>query len=158
MTPGESEDTWHGYDFVSPKLFCEKGPRARINHPINQGGVMNRRRFIQTAAGGLATLGFGNWANADPFEHNHRPNIIVIMADDMGWGDLSCYPQDPRFPDARLRTPNIDSLASQGVRCTQGYATCCVCAPHTRGIAHRTLSAKVWVLCLRRMPGGHSSR
>ena len=66
-------------------------------------------------------------------EKSDKPNIIVIMTDDQGWGDLSCYPQDSRFPDARLRTPHIDSLAAEGVRCTQGYATCMVSAPSRAG-------------------------
>ena len=51
------------------------------------------------------------------------PNIIFIMADDMGYGDLGCYGQ--KF----IQTPNIDELASQGIRFTQHYAGNTVCAP-----------------------------
>ncbi|MFN7733023.1 MAG: arylsulfatase [Pirellula sp.] len=51
------------------------------------------------------------------------PNIVLILADDLGYGDLGCYGQK------RLATPNIDRLAQQGMRLTQFYAGCTVCAP-----------------------------
>lgn len=51
------------------------------------------------------------------------PNIIFIMADDMGYGDLGCYGQK------RIRTPQIDRLAEEGTRFTQYYAGSTVCAP-----------------------------
>ena len=52
-----------------------------------------------------------------------RPNIIFIMADDLGYGDLGCYGQD------KIKSPNIDRLAADGLRFTQTYAGCTVCAP-----------------------------
>ena len=52
-----------------------------------------------------------------------RPNIIFILADDLGWGDLSCYGR----PD--YRTPNIDLLASQGTKFTDAYSASAVCTP-----------------------------
>lgn len=52
-----------------------------------------------------------------------RPNIILIMADDLGYGDLGCYGQQV------LKTPNIDRLASEGIRFTQAYAGGPVCTP-----------------------------
>ena len=52
-----------------------------------------------------------------------RPNIIFIMADDLGYGDLGCYGQD------KILSPNIDRLAADGIRFTQAYAGCTVCAP-----------------------------
>ena len=52
-----------------------------------------------------------------------RPNIILAMADDMGWRDLSCY------DNARVGTPNIDKLADQGIKLTQYYAASAVCTP-----------------------------
>ncbi|MEQ9439547.1 MAG: arylsulfatase [Cyclobacteriaceae bacterium] len=51
------------------------------------------------------------------------PNIIYILADDLGYGDLSCYGQD------QFATPNIDRLAAQGMRFTQHYSGSTVCAP-----------------------------
>jgi len=56
-----------------------------------------------------------------------KPNIIFIMADDLGYGELGCYGQ------TLIQTPNIDRLAAQGIRFTQAYAGSTVCAP-SRGI------------------------
>ncbi len=56
-----------------------------------------------------------------------KPNIIFILADDLGCMDVGCY-----NPKTFYETPNIDSLAKRGMRFTQGYAACCVCSP-TRG-------------------------
>ena len=52
-----------------------------------------------------------------------RPNIIYIMTDDMGYGDLSCYGQK------NYTTPNLDKLASQGVKFVNAYAAAPVCTP-----------------------------
>ena len=52
-----------------------------------------------------------------------KPNIIFILADDLGYGDLSCYGQE------KFTTPNIDRLASEGMKFTQFYAGTTVCAP-----------------------------
>src|SRR5438105_2011014 len=52
-----------------------------------------------------------------------RPNIIFILADDLGYGDLGCYGQ------TQIKTPNIDKLAAEGMRFTQFYAGSTVCAP-----------------------------
>ncbi len=51
------------------------------------------------------------------------PNIVVIIADDLGYGDLGCYGA------ARIKTPNIDRLAAQGLRCTAAYAAASTCTP-----------------------------
>jgi len=52
-----------------------------------------------------------------------KPNIIYILADDLGYGDLSCYGQD------KFQTPNIDRLAAEGMKFTQHYSGSTVCAP-----------------------------
>lgn len=52
-----------------------------------------------------------------------KPNVIVILVDDMGWMDLSCQGSD------YYRTPSIDRLATEGMRFTNGYAACAVCSP-----------------------------
>jgi len=56
-------------------------------------------------------------------EAGDRPNVIFIMADDLGYGDLGCYGQE------RIKTPNIDRLATNGLRFTDFYAGSTVCAP-----------------------------
>jgi arylsulfatase A len=52
-----------------------------------------------------------------------KPNIVFILADDLGWGELGCYGQQ------KIRTPNIDRLAAEGMRFTQHYSGAPVCAP-----------------------------
>jgi arylsulfatase A-like enzyme len=54
---------------------------------------------------------------------HQRPNIVIIYADDLGFGDLSCYGA------THLGTPNLDKLAAQGLQFTQGYATAATCTP-----------------------------
>lgn len=56
-------------------------------------------------------------------EPPRRPNFIFLLADDLGYGDLGCYGQ------TKIRTPNIDRMAAEGMRFTQHYAGSAVCAP-----------------------------
>lgn len=58
-----------------------------------------------------------------------KPNIVFILADDLGYGDLTCY-----HPGSDIATPHIDRLAKEGVRFTRFYAASNVCAPSRRGI------------------------
>lgn len=57
-----------------------------------------------------------------------KPNILVILADDLGYADLGCQSS----PD--VKTPNIDSLATNGIRCTAGYVTAPQCSPSRAGL------------------------
>jgi arylsulfatase A-like enzyme len=57
-----------------------------------------------------------------------RPNVVVILADDLGYGDPGCY------GGSLVRTPNIDHLAADGVRLTDGYVTAPVCGPSRCGL------------------------
>ncbi len=52
-----------------------------------------------------------------------KPNIVFIIADDLGYGDLGCFGQK------KIRTPNIDRMAAEGIRFTQHYSGNAVCAP-----------------------------
>src|SRR5881394_4073824 len=75
-------------------------------------------------ASSMTRLGFLGAAAALAAQTREQPpNILFILADDLGYGDLGCYEQ------GRIRTPNIDALARQGVRFTQAYAGSTVCAP-----------------------------
>ena len=57
------------------------------------------------------------------------PNIIFIMADDLGYGDIACY-----NPESKIPTPNVDALARGGVRFTDAHTTSAMCSPTaTRG-------------------------
>lgn len=66
-----------------------------------------------------------------------KPNIVLVLVDDLGWNDLTC--QGSKY----YETPNIDRLAAEGVRFTNGYAACAVCSPTRAAIQtgrypHRT--------------------
>jgi arylsulfatase A-like enzyme len=58
-----------------------------------------------------------------PAAETKRPNVIFILADDLGCYEVGCYGQK------KIRTPNIDRLAAQGMRFTQAYCGSPVCAP-----------------------------
>ncbi|MFT4546422.1 MAG: arylsulfatase A [Verrucomicrobiales bacterium] len=60
---------------------------------------------------------------AEPSAKSKPPHIVLIMTDDMGWMDLACQ------GNGKLRTPNIDALAKQGVRFTDAYSASPVCSP-----------------------------
>jgi arylsulfatase A-like enzyme len=64
----------------------------------------------------------GLWA-ASPNASNSPPNLVWIMADDLGYGELGCYGQQT------IRTPRLDRMAREGLRFTQFYAGATVCAP-----------------------------
>ncbi|RPJ42811.1 MAG: hypothetical protein EHM19_09845, partial [Candidatus Latescibacterota bacterium] len=74
-------------------------------------------------------LGWGGAALAVPADllaaafSDRRPNIVMVLADDLGWGDLGCYGQK------LIRTPNLDRLAADGIRFTQAYCGTAACAP-----------------------------
>lgn len=71
----------------------------------------------------LAFVLFLNAALVARADGPRRPNIVFILADDLGYGDLGCYGQ------RQVRTPHLDRLASQGLRFAQCYAGSTVCAP-----------------------------
>jgi arylsulfatase A-like enzyme len=54
-----------------------------------------------------------------------KPNIVIILSDDLGWGSVGCYGADPTM----VRTPNIDRLAREGLRCTDASTSSSVCTP-----------------------------
>jgi len=86
--------------------------------------VINCRRFFSKIA---VTFVFSflfpvSGSNAEN-SFRQQPNVLVIMVDDLGYGDLSC------FGAKDLRTPNIDRLMSEGIRFNEFYANSCVCSP-----------------------------
>ncbi|MDZ7638909.1 MAG: sulfatase-like hydrolase/transferase [Bryobacterales bacterium] len=75
-----------------------------------------RRQFLAASAA-LPALANGAFAQAA------RPNIVFILADDLGYGNLGCFGQK------RIKTPHLDRMASEGMRFTQAYSGATVCAP-----------------------------
>lgn len=81
---------------------------------------MKKIALFSLVAGALS--GFGPTLSATPATPD-RPNVIVLIADDLGYGDLSCYGAKA------IRTPNMDRLASRGIRFTRGYAASATSSP-----------------------------
>ncbi|NWG12056.1 MAG: arylsulfatase [Acidobacteria bacterium] len=73
--------------------------------------------------GFMRAIGAGAMLARPATAQRRGPNIVWIMADDLGYGDVGCYGQE------KILTPNIDRLAEQGMRFTQAYAGSTVCAP-----------------------------
>lgn len=87
---------------------------------------MDRREFLKTtgaAALGATLLGSRAFSVAP-----QKPNIIIIMADDLGYGDIGCY------GSKAIKTPNIDRLAGEGVRLTSFFSSAAVCSPSRCGL------------------------
>ena len=86
---------------------------------------VSRRELLKTGAAGSFALLTAKRARA---QSARPPNIVFIMADDMGYADVACYGR----PD--LRTPNVDGLAARGIRLLQGYANSAVCTATRVGL------------------------
>ncbi len=81
---------------------------------------LNRRRFLQAL--GAAALGPA-LVRPSRAQGTKPPNIVIILADDLGWAELGSYGQK------KIKTPYLDKLASQGMKFTQAYSGNAVCAP-----------------------------
>ncbi len=100
---------------------------------------MNRRGFLGRLGAGAAALGCTRrLAAAD-----RPPNIILVLADDVGWGDFACYNAQGKIP-----TPNLDRLARQGMRFTDAHTPAALCAPTRYTVATGNYTWR------GRMPGG----
>lgn len=98
-----------------------------MSWPTTIWAVLAGRRYGELRSGGallcvlLSIIGQATLVNEAAMAA--PPNIVLILADDLGYGELGCYGQ------AKIRTPHIDRLASQGLRLTQHYSGAPVCAP-----------------------------
>lgn len=92
--------------------------------------ALTRRDFITLAGAGLlgSAMQHRLAAKAAMNNRSRRPNIVLLFADDLGYGDLSCYNQRAE------PTPNIDSIAGSGARFTDGYVSAPVCSPSRAGL------------------------
>ncbi len=93
---------------------------------------IDRRDFVRITAAGLLSVTTGRTAT------ERLPNIVLIYADDMGYGDLSCY-------RSAISTPNIDQLASEGMRFTHFYSASPVCSPSRAALMTGRYPARVGV-------------
>ena len=79
-------------------------------------------------------------------EAYQKPNVVFIIADDLGWGDLGCYGQQ------LIKTPNIDALAATGMLFTQNYSGTTVSAPSRSCLLTGTHSGHTYIRGNLRMP------
>ena len=87
-------------------------------------------KFISTIAEPILPTQQVDWASAEPGSGSNSeelPNIIIILADDLGWNDISFY--GGGLGDGAVQTPNIDRIAAEGVHFSNGYAGNATCAP-----------------------------
>jgi len=101
---------------------------------------LNRREFLckcsAAAVGAAALCGHGSLLGNVLLSNKsiqvnagqRRPNIVILLADDLGYGDLGC------FGSAMIQTPNLDELATEGVRFTSSYAGAPNCSPSRAGL------------------------
>src|SRR4051812_37457119 len=122
-----------GYPRTPLRRHNDEGPAMKPRIPIKsvvgplfRDPSRDRRRF---PAPGLACcllvmIALGGPAARAVAAAPDRPNVVVILADDFGYGSLGCY-----GATAKLKTPNLDRLAREGRRFTQAYAPGSVCSP-----------------------------
>lgn len=82
---------------------------------------MDRRSFVKAAGAGAAALALADLQACEL--GGRRPNIVLIVADDLGYGELGCYGQQ------KIRTPHLNRMAAEGMRFRQHYSGSPVCAP-----------------------------
>src|SRR5829696_5415808 len=92
--------------------------------------AMRRRDFL-TVCGIGAAAGAGGlaWWATRGGRTDGRPNVVLIVADDLGWGDVGYH-----GASADVKTPHIDSIANEGVAFTAGYVSAPVCSPSRAGL------------------------
>jgi arylsulfatase A-like enzyme len=85
-----------------------------------------RRDFLKTlgVASFTAIAGGGCIFDNRKLSDSSKPNIVFILTDDLGYGDVGCY-----NPESRIPTPNLDGLAGQGIRFTDAHSPATVCTP-----------------------------
>ena len=94
----------------------------------------NRREFIAMSSSAAVITA----CSATTLTQSHSaPNIIFILADDLGWADLGCYGRSD------IETPNLDRLSEEGMLFTDAYANSSVCSPTRLALFDRSISIPV---------------
>ena len=127
-----------------------------MRSPNNKFIEFNRYAFMPVLVSHLTALAFvllvgflyaADSAIAQTKEAQSQPNIVLIMADDLGWKDLNCY------GNQKLDTPNLDRLASQGRLFTDAYSAAAVCTPTRAALMTGEAPGR---LCITNHAGGHA--
>ncbi len=113
---------------------------------------MDRRRFLKATAGYIAlpALPVCLARQPRPRQVGRLPNIVFVMADDMGIGDVGCY-----NPDSKIPTPNMDKLAGQGIRFTDAHSPSAVCTPTRYGVLTGRYCWRTWLK--KNVVGGYTN-
>ena len=105
--------------------------------------VMNRIKHLLLFATVLAVVALFDFQSAKageiPNAKKTPPNIVLILVDDLGWMDLGCQGSD------LFETPHLDKLAAEGMRFTNGYASCAVCSPTRAAVQTGRYPARLFV-------------
>ncbi len=107
---------------------------------------ISRRDFLETAA--LGAAGIATAARL-PRDSPARPNIVLILTDDLGYGDPGCF-----NPASRIPTPNVDKLAAAGIRFTDAHSPSAVCTPTRYGVLTGRYCWRTWLQ--RGVVGGYT--
>jgi arylsulfatase A-like enzyme len=108
------------------RLLLKADMVKKVMSSMRHISILGRREFLKMLGLGAAGLIAANSSVAQAA--TRKPNIIVIVADDLGYADLGCQGATD------LKTPHIDALAANGVRFTDGYVSCPVCSPTRAGL------------------------
>ena len=90
------------------------------------------KAFVLTCVFAVSGIAFGAENNSDATTGLRRPNIVLLFADDLGYGELGCQ------GNHEIPTPHIDSIAAAGVRFTNGYVTAPFCSASRAGLLTET--------------------
>jgi len=113
------------------KTFTQKIMiKLRVTNDTFENYKFNHMNFyIKILIFALTVSIFCNCSKRDSTKNNQNPNIIFILADDLGYGDLSCLNEE-----SKISTPNLDKLASEGITFTDSHSGAAVCTPTRYGI------------------------
>jgi len=130
---------------MHPCGSISKTKQARLS------GNSRMKIFLQCIFATSSLLGLSAFAETEKSlrQTQDRPNFVVVVADDMGWGDAGT------FGNELIQTPNLDRLASEGVKLTQCYSACGVCSPSRSAILTGRMPYRNGVY--RHLSGNHES-
>ncbi len=99
---------------------------------------MHRRAFLKACGAGAAAMAAG-WPATTRGAAPRKPNIIFVLADDLGYSELGCY------GNTFNETPNLDRMAAEGMRFTDAYASAPVCSPYRAALMTGQAPARVGI-------------
>src|SRR5690349_15147223 len=102
--------------------------RTPVRYGSRRAGGMMRIARLRGLIAIVVMVGIGIAAFPSLGARVTKPNVLLIVGDDLGYGELSCQ-GNPQVP-----TPNIDTIARNGVRFTSGYVSCPYCSPTRAGL------------------------